>query len=130
MSDLLRTFRQIENNFYKDHAVRRAIRPIRRQTGIDATIFSTHRNMEPLMKPLDRAERDSIITAAETDDLDFVDLVLICQDPIRYILAQISKTVRQSDIDHAAARALVLTKATGTQTIPFAVGTHCDPDLR
>lgn len=81
MSDLLRTLRQIENNFYKDHAVRRALRPIRRQTGIDATIFSTHRNIEPLMKLLDRAERDGIITAAETDALDFVDLVLICHDP-------------------------------------------------
>ena len=39
MSDLLRTLRQIENNFYKDHAVRGALRPIRRQTGIDATIL-------------------------------------------------------------------------------------------
>ena len=84
-------------------------------------------NSEQLL--LDDAETRGNINADETDELDKTDLILTADGPTAYILAEISITIHQHDIDRAAHRAALLAKATGHSVTPFAIGAQEAPDL-
>ena len=68
-------------------------------------MFSSQRNQTALATLLDDAETRGNINADETDELDKTDLILTADGPTGYILAEISITIQQHDIDRAAHRA-------------------------
>ena len=119
----------LKGSDYESHVARLANRFLRRQLGIAATIFSSQRNQAALATLLDDAETRGNINADETDELDKTDLILTADGPTDYILAEISITIQQHDIDRAAHRAALLAKATGQSVTPFAIGAQEEPGL-
>ena len=119
----------LKGSDYESHVARLANRFLRRQLGIAATVFSSQRNQAALATLLDAAETQGNITADETDELDQTDLILTADGPTDYILAEISITIQQHDIDRAAHRAALLTKATRQAVTPFAIGVQEEPGL-
>ena len=115
----------LKGSDYESHVARLANRFLRRQLGIAATVFSSQRNQAALATLLDAAETQGNITADETDELDQTDLILTADGPTDYILAEISITIQQHDIDRAA----LLAKATGQTVTPFAIGVQEEPGL-
>ena len=115
---------------YESHVATYVHRFLRRSLGINATTFSTQRDKSALAALLDESEAHGIIDAQETDDLNLADLVLTSDRPTDYILAEVSITIQQDDIDRAAERARLLTKATARTVTPFAIGVREQPDLR
>ena len=71
-----------------------------------------------------------LIDAQVTDELDKTDLVLAADGPDDYLLAEISITVQQDDIDRAAQRARLLAQASGRTVTAFAFGVREQQDLR
>ena len=63
-----------------------------------------------------------MIDGQATDELDKTDLVLTADRPTGYLLAEISITIQQDDIDRAAQRALLLAQATGRTVTPYVIG--------
>ena len=116
----------LKGSDYESHVARLANRFLRRQLGIAATIFSSQRNQAALATLLDDAETRGNINA---DELDKTDLILTADGPTDYILAEISITIQQHDIDRAAHRAALLAKATGQSVTPFAIGAQEEPGL-
>ena len=114
---------------YESHVARLANRFLRRQLGIAATIFSSQCNQADLATLLDAAETQGNINADETDELDKTDLILTADSPTDYILAEISLTIQQYDVDRAAHRAALLAKATGQSVTPFAIGAQEEPGI-
>ena len=118
----------LKGSDYESHVARLANRFLRRQLGVAATVFSPQRNQAALATLLDDAETQGNINADETDEtdetdeLDKADLILTADGPTDYILAEISITIQQHDIDRAAHRAALLAKATGQSVTPFAIG--------
>ena len=103
---------------------------LRRERGMSAAVLSTQREKSALRAIIDEAETRGLIRAWETDDLDLADLVLTTADGAGgYLLAEVSVTIQQDDVDRAEARAGRLAKATGGSVTPFAVGTREEPDL-
>ena len=119
----------LKGSDYESHVARLANRFLRRQLGIAATIFSSQHNQAALATLLDDAETRGNINADETDELDKTDLILTADGPTDYILAEISLTIQQHDIDRAAHRAALLAKATGHSVTPFAIGAQEAPGL-
>ena len=115
----------LKGSDYESHVARLASRFLHRQLGIAATVFSSQRNQAALATLLDDAEKWGTIDADETDEtdeLDKTDLILTADGPTDYILAEISITIQQHDVDRAAHRAALLAKATGQSVTPFAIG--------
>ena len=121
----------LKGSDYESHVARLASRFLHRQLGIAATVFSSQRNQAALATLLDDAEKRGTIDADETDELDKTDLILTADGPgpTDYILAEISITIQQHDIDRAAHRAALLAKATGQTVTPFAFGAQEEPGL-
>ena len=119
----------LKGSDYESHVARLANRFLRRQLGVAATVFSSQRNQAALATLLDDAETRGNINADETDELDETDLILTTDGPTDYILAEISITIQQHDVDRAAHRAALLAKATGQTVTPFAFGTQEEPGL-
>ena len=119
----------LKGSDYESHVARLASRFLRRQLGVATTIFSSQRNQDVLATLLDDAETRGNINADETDELDKTDLILTADGPTDYILAEISITIQQHDVDRAAHRAALLAKATGQTVTPFAIGAHEEPGL-
>ena len=119
----------LKGSDYESHVARLANRFLRRQLGVAATIFSSQRNQAALATLLDDAETQGNINAHETDELDKTDLILTTDGPTDYILAEISITIQQHDVDRAAHRAALLAKATGQTVTPFAIGAQEEPGL-
>ena len=115
---------------YESNVATYVHRFLRRSLGTNATAFSTQRDKSALTALLDEAETHGILDAQETDDLNLADLVLTSDGPTDYILAEVSITVRQDDIDRAAERARLPPKATARTVAPFAIGVREQPDLR
>ena len=122
--------RRLTGNEYESHVSRYVHRHLRRNLSINAIVFSTQRDGSALTELLDEAEKQGIILAQETDELDEADLVLTADAPTDYILAEVSIIVQQDDIDRAARRAGLLAKATGSTVVPFAIGAREETDLR
>ena len=119
----------LKGSDYESHVARLASRFLHRQLGIAATVFSSQRNQAALATLLDDAEKRGTIDADETDALDKTDLILTADGPSDYILAEISITIQQHDVDRAAHRAALLSKATGQSVTPFAFGTQEEPGI-
>ena len=115
---------------YESHVAAYVRRFLRRRLGINANVFSTQRDKSALTGLLDQAEAQGIIRARETDDLDKADLVLTTDGPTDYVLAEVSITIQQDDIDRAAERAGLLARVTARTVTPFAIGAREEPDLR
>ena len=115
---------------YESHAAAYAGRFLRRGPGIEAAVISTQRDNAALRKILDGAEKEGLITPAETDDADLADLVLASEGPTEYILAEVSITVQQDDVDKAARRARILARATGKTVAPLTIGAAEEQGLR
>ena len=121
---------RIRGTDYESHVATYVHRFLRRNLGINATVLSTQRDKSALTGLLDEAETQGNIQAQETDELDKADLVLTADGPTDYLLAEVSITVQQDDIDRAAERARLLAKATARTVTPFAIGAREQPDLR
>ena len=119
----------LKGSDYESHVARLANRFLRRQLGVAATIFSSQRNRAALATLLDAAETQGNINADETDELDKTDLILTAEGPTDYILAEISITIQQHDVDRVAQRAALLAKATGQTVTPFAIGAQEEPGI-
>ena len=115
---------------YESQVAAYARRFLRRRLGINAKVFSTQRDKSALTGLLDEAEAQGIIGARETDELDKADLVLTTDGPTDYLLAEVSITIQQDDIDRAAERAGLLARVTARTVTPFAIGAREEPDLR
>ncbi len=114
---------------YESHVATYLPRFLRRNLGINATVFATQRDNAALTKLLDEAESQGLIAPEDTDEVDQADLVLTADGPMDYLLAEVSVTVQQDDIDRALERARLLAKATGRTVAPFAIGAQEEPDL-
>ena len=115
---------------YESHVATYVHRALRRSKGIHATVLSTQKDKSALARILDEAEFQGLIQPWETDELDNADLVLTAQGPSEYLLAEVSVTVEQEDINRASQRALLLAKAIGRTVTPFAIGAREKPDLQ
>ena len=114
---------------YESHVAAYIHRSLRRELKINATVFSTQKNRQPLIELLDRAEGQGNITPEDNDKLDDVDIVLTVDGGDEYILGEISITVQQEDVRRATEWAAILAEATGGKVTPIAIGTREDPDL-
>ena len=115
---------------YESHVAGLMHRFLRRERGMSAAVLSTQREKSALRAIIDEAETRGLIQAWETDDLDHADLVLTIADGAGgYLLAEVSVTIQQDDVDRAEARAGLLAKATGGSVTPFAVGAREEPGL-
>ena len=121
---------RIRGNDYESHVAAYARRFLRRRLGINANVFSTQSDKSALTGLPDEAEAQGIIGARETDELDKADLVLTTDGPTDYLLAEVSITIQQDDIDRAAERARLLARVTARTVTPFAIGAREEPDLR
>ena len=116
----------LKGSDYESYVARLANRFLRRQLGDAATIFSSQRNQAALATLLDDAETRGNINADETDEAD---LTLTTDGTADYILAEISITIQQHNVDRAAHRAALLAKATGQTVSPFVIGAQDEPGL-
>ena len=114
---------------YESHVAGYVHRFLRRNLNIHASVFATQREKAKLTALLDLAESEGRIEPDETDDLDRTDLVLTINNSEDYLVAEISTTVQQSDINRAASRANLLAKATRQNVTPLAIGTREEPGL-
>ena len=115
---------------YESHVAIYIPRFLRRNLGMKATVFATQRDKADLTRLLDEAESQGLIGPEDTDEVDQADLVLTADGPTDYLLAEVSITVQQDDVDRAAERAGLLAKATGRTVAPFAIGAREEPNLR
>ena len=98
--------------------------------GIATTVFSCQRKWSSLASLLDDAETRGDITANETDHLYRADLILTADDQSERLLAEISITLHQHDIDRAATQARLLAKPTGQPVATLVIGAQEEPGLR
>ena len=130
VSRMVGNLSRLSGTDYESHVATYVHRFLRRSSGINATVFSIQSDKSALTELLDKAEAQGFIEAEETDKLDKADLVLTADGPTDYLLAEVSITVQQDDIDRAAERARLLAKATRRTVTPFAIGMREQPDLR
>ena len=115
---------------YESHVATYVHRFLSRNSGINASVFSTQRDKSALTGLLDEAEKQGVIEAEETDELDKANLILTTDGPTDYILAEVSITIQQDDIDRAVERARLFAKATARTVAPVAIGAREDTDLQ
>ena len=108
---------------YESQVCNYAARFLRRELDINATVWATQRNKEALTSLLDSAEIEGKLSPEEVDDLDQADLILMSSTTDSHIVAEISITIQQSDIEGALRRANLLAKASGKDTIAIVAGT-------
>ena len=116
------TVSRLAGEDYESHVCNYADRFLRRQLGINATVWATQRNKEALKLLLNSAELDGRLSPAEVDDLDEADLIMVSQAPDGHVVAEISVTIQQRDVDRAISRAALLAKATGTDVVAIVAG--------
>ena len=122
--------RRLAGTDYESHVATYVHRVLRRNLGINASVLANQGDRSSLTSILDEAEAQGLIDAQATDELDKVDLVLTADGPTDHLLAEISITVQQNDIDRAAQRARLLAQATARTVTPFAIGAREQQDLR
>ena len=116
------TVSRLAGEDYESHVCNYADRFLRRQLGINATVWATQRNKEALKLLLNAAELDGRLSPAEVDDLDEADLIMVSHAPDGHVVAEISVTIQQRDVDRAISRAALLAKATGTDVVAIVAG--------
>ena len=123
---------RLEGTGYEGQVATCTHRFLYREKDISTTVFFTQQNKQWRMHLLDHAERDGRITAIQLDEIERTDLNLnlTSQGPMDHVLAEVSITIQQHDIDSSATRAGLLTKATNGIVAPFVIGASCEPDFR
>ena len=116
------TVSRLAGEDYESHVCSYADRFLRRQLGINATVWATQRNKEALKLLLNAAELDGRLSPAEVDDLDEADLIMVSDAPDGHVISEISVTIQQRDVDRAISRAALLAKATGTDVVAIVAG--------
>ena len=74
---------------------------------------------------LDRANETGAISQEEADDMELADLALRGLEPGErevHVVAEVSLTVQDEDVQHAARRAAIMAKATGGTVHPAVIG--------
>ena len=112
-------------SFVSEYARRYLWREMRTLT----TVFSTQKDRANLTRLVTEAEVQGQILEHEADSLARADLILTIDETQEFILAEISVTVEQKDIDRAQEGASILAKATGRKATPIAIGTAEDSNL-
>ena len=97
--------RRLAGTDYESHVATYVHRVLRRNLGINASVLANQGDRSSLTSILDEAEAQGLIDAQATDELDKADLVLTADGPTDYLLAEISITIQQDDIDRAGQRA-------------------------
>ena len=116
------TVSRLAGEDYETHVCNYAERFLRRQLGISATVWATQRDNQSLTSLLNAAEIAGRLSAAEVDELDEADLVLVSDTSDGHVLVEISITIQQSDVDRAITRAALLAKATGRDAVAIVAG--------
>ncbi len=113
---------------YENRVVQSAGRVLRCELGL-ARVENPHESTQKARHALrilaDGACQDNLITDLEADEMERADLFLIGtnhQGQSVGILAEISVTVQQYDIDRAVQRADLMTKAAQMPTLPVVIG--------
>ena len=102
----------------------------RRDLGINAAVLASQGDRSAPAGLLDEDESQGPIGPANTDEMDKTDLVLTADGPTDHLLAGVSITFQQDDVDRAAERAGLLATAAARTVTPFASGTREEPGLR
>ena len=129
MDRMISSLKRLAGEDYESHVCNYAERFLRRQLGINATVWATQRNKDALTSLLDAAEMEGRLSAAEVDDLDEADLILVSHAPEGHVVVEISITIRQSDVDRAVSRSALLAKATGWEVTPVVAGANEEAGL-
>ena len=118
---------------YESHAARRAPLMLIGLLGAgNAETIATTRKPEQLDAIALNATGDGSITLDNAIELQSADLVIRTESPpgtTVNILAEISITIQQRDLNRALARAATLEMATKIRTLPFLIGTQVEEGL-
>ena len=118
---------------YESHAARRAPLMLIGLLGAgNAETIATTRRPEQLEAIALNATGDGSITVEKAIELQSADLVVRTESPpgtTVNILAEISITIQQRDLNRALARAATLEMATKIRTLPFLIGTKVEEGL-
>ena len=118
---------------YESHAARRAPLMLIGLLGAgNAETIATTRRPEQLEAIALNATGDGSITVEKAIELQNADLVIRTESPpgtTVNILAEISITIQQRDLNRALARAATLEMATKIRTLPFLIGTQVEEGL-
>ena len=118
---------------YESHAARRAPLMLIGLLGAgNAETIATTRRPEQLEAIALNATGDGSITLEKAIELQSADLVIRTESPpgtTVNILAEISITIQQRDLNRALARAATLETATKVRTLPFLIGTKVEEGL-
>ena len=118
---------------YESHAARRAPLMLIGLLGAgNAETIATTRRPEQLEAIALNATGDGSITVEKAIELQSADLVIRTESPAGTtvnILAEISITIQQRDLNRALARAATLEMATKVRTLPFLIGTQVEEGL-
>ena len=118
---------------YEGHAARRAPLMLIGLLGAgNAETIATTRRPEQLEAIALNATGDGSITIEKAIELQSADLVIRTESPpgtTVNILAEISITIQQRDLNRALARAATLETATKVRTLPFLIGTKVEEGL-
>ena len=124
---------RIDGTSCEDHATDLAPRFVRDQLAISLPRIIARRNQRDELRIISlSATTNNLISNAQANQLQTADLVIAGQDQLGIetcVLAEISITVQQNDINRAAGRARILEKATGVTTIPAAIGSTIQEGL-
>ena len=96
-----------------------------RLTRIQVLHSPAHETADYLVSTLNGAMDTGRVSAEEADDLEQADIIVMTDDPEgskRYIVAEASVTINDSDVDRADRRAHTLATATGTPTTAAVIG--------
>ena len=119
---------------YEAHAARVGPRRLRSHLNLErawAVTHPPHGDPSFLTELAYLSEINGIITPEQAADLEYGDLVFTSTNEDGgqcYILAEISLTVQQTDVERAARRAAILQHVTGIPTTPITIGESIAPD--
>ena len=119
----------LKGDDYESFVAEYARRYLWREMRTLTTVFSTQKDRANLTRLATEAEVQGQILEHEADSLARADLILTIDETQEFILAEISLTVEQKDIDRAQEGASILAKATGRKVTPIAIGAAEDPNL-
>ena len=119
---------------YEAHAARVGPRRLRSHLNLErawAVTHPPHGDPSFLTELAYQSEINGIITPEQAADLEYGDLVFTSTNEDGrqcYILAEISLTVQQTDVERAARRAAILQHVTGIPTTPITIGESIAPN--
>ena len=114
---------------YERRAVRRAPRLVRRYLGVqnaEVLVAINRQNGRTITDLVNSATMAGAITEDDADDLDRADIILQGNSPEGdgiYVVAEVSITVDETDVDRASQRARILHNASGATAHAAVIGT-------